>query len=103
MKNRILAILIAALLLIPASLKAQKNTNDAIAKIRQDYSTALERIKVVGDYYDNEYVNCATVNIKEMWAGSGPHAEKTEVFYTMGLDEEWSFDRTVLLLQGGWV
>ncbi len=97
MKKIILAIL-ASLILFPAWLKAQ-NTEKAIAKIRKDYAAAQEKVKTTGDYYDGLFINCASVNIHEMWGGSGPHQEKTEVFYQMGTDEEWSFDRTIFFVR----
>ncbi len=96
--KKIMIVVIAALILFPAGLKAQ-NTEKAIAKIRKDYATALEKIKASGDFYDDVFVNCATINIHEMWGGSGPHQEKTEVFYQMGTDEAWSFDRTVFFVR----
>ena len=97
MKKILLAIR-ASLILFPAGLKAQ-NTEKAIAKIRKDYATALEKTKASGDFYDYVFVNCATIHIHEMWGGSGPHQEKTEVFYQMGTDEEWSFDRTIFFVR----
>ncbi len=100
MKKILLAIL-ASLILFPAGLKAQ-NTEKAIAKIRKDYAVAQEKVKTAGDYYDGLFINCATVSIQEMWGGSGPHAEKTEIFYIMGNDEEWSFDRTVFFVRSKW-
>ena len=102
MKNKLLAILLAALLAIPSGLLAQKNTNDAIAKIRKDYATALEKIKAAGDYYDDIFVNRANVVIQEMWSGSGPHKETTDLYYSMGLNEEWSFDRTLFFVRSKW-
>ena len=45
MKKTLLAVL-AALILAPAGLQAQK-TDQAIAKIRKDYATANEMIKAV--------------------------------------------------------
>ena len=100
MKKILLAIL-ASLILFPAGLKAQ-NTEKAIAKIRKDYAAAQEKVKTAGDYYDGLFINCASVNIQEMWGGSGPHAEKTEIFYIMGNDEEWSFDRTLFFVRSKW-
>ena len=97
MKKTILAVL-AALILVPAGLKAQK-TDQAIAKIRKDYAAALEKINTAGGYYEDVFVNCATVNIQEMWSGSGPHKETTEIFYAMGLNEEWTFDRHIFFVR----
>ena len=74
--KKIMIVVIAALILFPAGLKAQ-NTEKAIAKIRKDYATALEKIKASGDFYDYVFVNCATIHIHEMWGGSGPHQENT--------------------------
>ena len=96
--KKILLAIFAALILVPAGLKAQ-NTEKAIAKIRKDYAAAQEKVKTTGDYYDGLFINCASVNIHEMWGGSGPHQEKTEVFYQMGTDEEWSFDRTIFFVR----
>lgn len=98
MKKPFACLLYAALLVFPLGLMAQ-NTDEAISKIRKDYALAQEKIKACGDYYDGIFINSATVNIGEMWGGSGPHAKKTEVFYVMGTDEEWSFDRTVFFVR----
>lgn len=98
MKNTFLLLFLAALLVPLPGLKAQ-NTNEAIDKIRMDYALAHERIKACKDFYDGMFINSATVNISEMWGGSGPHQEKTEIFYLMGTDEAWSFDRTVFFVR----
>lgn len=100
MKKALLAVL-AALILAPAGLKAQK-TDQAIAKIRKDYAAANEMIKAVGDYYDDAFINSTTLDIKEMWFPSGPHACKTVIFYILGTNEEWSFDRNVFFVRSKW-
>ena len=104
MKKTLLAVL-AALILAPAGLQAQNTTEKAIAKIRKDYATANEMIKAVGDYYDGIFINSTTLDIKEMWFPSGPHASKTEIFYVLGNPEdwsEWSFDRNVFFVRSKW-
>ena len=99
--KRIILVALVALILAPAGLKAQK-TDQAIAKIRKDYATAMEKVKAVGDYYDNIFVNSTTLNILEMWSGSGPHKVNTVIYYSMGLDDEWSFDRNVFFVRSKW-
>ena len=103
MKKALLAVL-AALILAPAGLKAQK-TDQAIAKIRKDYASANEMIKAVGDYYDGIFISSTTLNALEMWFPSGPHKSSTEIFYVLGNPEdwsEWSFDRNVFFVRSKW-
>lgn len=101
MKKNFIIVALTFFLTIPSLLLAQ-NTDKTVAKIRKDYAAAMEKIKFSGDYYDNLYINSIVVNVNEMWGGSGPHSEKTEIYYNMGNDESWSMDRTVFFVRSKW-
>ena len=101
MKKNFIIVALTFFLTIPSLLLAQ-NTEEAVAKIRKNYATAMEKIKFAGDYHDNLYVNSIVMNVNEMWGGSGPHSEKIEVYYNMGNDDSWSMDRTVFFVRKKW-
>ena len=100
MKNKILTLLLATLLVIPTGLKAQKNTNEAIARIRNIYAEAMDKINSAGDYYKKQdFIDHTTITAVEMWPGSGPHQETKDFYYLLDLDEDTNLCRHLFFVR----
>ena len=100
MKRICITALFALLLVFPTGLKAQKNTNEAIAKIRKIYAEAMDKINSAGEYYkEQDFIDHTTIQAVEMWPGSGPHQETKDFYYILDLDEETSLSRHLFFVR----